>query len=100
MAAYAKKSKLGFRTRLCLQVFCAVLGAPPENVVAGSRVLHTVEAALVLIWKIDTNNPSSFTWEIGVSKPEVGTNPSLNRGSAEVQTGSTQPRVWIVPGER
>ena len=31
----------------------------------------------------DINNPSSFTWEIGVSKPEVGTNPSLNRGSAE-----------------
>ena len=50
----------------------------------------------------DINNPSSFTWEIGVSKPEVGTNPSLNRGSAEVQTGSNQPRVWIrlVPGER
>ena len=49
----------------------------------------------------DINNPSSFTWEIGVSKSEIGTNPSLNRGSAEVQTGSTQSRVWIrlVPGE-
>ena len=55
-----------------------------------------------LIKVLEINNPSSFTWEIGVSKPEVGTNPSLNRGSAEVQTGSTQPRVWIrlVPGER
>ena len=42
---------------------------------------------LAILTEID--NPSSFTWEIGVSKPEVGTNPSLNRGSAEVQTGST-----------
>ena len=33
-------------------------------------------------------NPSSFTWEIGVSEPEVGTNPSLNQRYAEVQTGS------------
>ena len=58
-----------------------------------------IEGYIIAIYQ-DINNPSSFTWEIGVSKPEVGANPSLNRGSAE--TGSTLPRVWIrlVPGER
>ena len=44
---------------------------------------HTLTAHITYLLATiqDINNPSSFTWEIGVSKPEVGTNPSLNRGS-------------------
>ena len=45
------------------------------------KKLHDRKSFVLL--SIYINNPSSFTWEIGVSKPEVGTNPSLNRGSAE-----------------
>ena len=38
-----------------------------------------------------------LNWRIGVSKPRGYDDPSLNQGSAEVPTVSSQQRVWDTP---